>query len=74
MKRRATCPRARTVYYGAFPDPVAKTPLSELLEALKSLKSLQETVGKHDEVLTRILDRLDSIDERLAAFEKGAGS
>jgi hypothetical protein len=51
---------------------VSKTPLSELLEALKSLKSLQETVGKHDEVLTRILDRLDSIDERLAAFEKAA--
>ena len=72
MKRRAICPRVPTAYYCASPDPVSKTPLSELLEALKSLKSLQETVGKHDEVLTRILDRLDSIDERLAAFEKTA--
>jgi hypothetical protein len=72
VKRPATCRPARIAYYGAFPDPVSKTPLSELLEALKSLKSLQETVGKHDEVLTRILDRLDSIDERLAAFEKAA--
>jgi hypothetical protein len=53
-----------------FPEPVPKTPVSDLLEALKSLKSLQETVGKHDEVLTRILDRLDSIDRRIAAFEK----
>jgi len=48
---------------------VPKTPVSELLEALRSLKSLQETVRKHDEVLTRILDRLDSIDDRLAALE-----
>ena len=51
---------------------MSKTPVSELLEALKSLKSLQETVGKHDEVLTRILDRLDSIDGRLADLEKAA--
>jgi hypothetical protein len=31
---------------------------------------VQETVGKHAEVLTRILDRLDSIDKRIAAVEK----
>ena len=53
---------------------MSKTPVSELLEALKSLKSLQEIVGKHDEVLTRILDRLDRIDDRLAALEKAPRS
>lgn len=74
MKPRATCLRARTAYSDASPDPVPKTPVSELLEALKSLKSLQETVGKHDQVLTRILDRLDSIDGRLAALEKAVKS
>jgi hypothetical protein len=51
---------------------VPKTPVSELLEALRSLKSLQETVGKHDEVLIRILDRLDSLDERIIAIEKAS--
>jgi hypothetical protein len=50
---------------------VPKTPIDELLEALKSL---QETVGKHDEVLTRILDRLDHIDQRITVFEKTARS
>ena len=51
-----------------------KTPISDLLEALKSLKSLQETVGKHDDVLSRILDRLERIEERIAAVEKIASS
>jgi hypothetical protein len=51
---------------------VPKTPIADLLEALKSLKSLQETVGKHDEVLSRILDRLDDIDKRIPSAEKTA--
>ena len=51
-----------------------KTPINDLLEALKSLRSLQETVGKHDKVLSRILDLLDRIDKRIAAIEKVAGS
>jgi hypothetical protein len=38
-KTRRPCPRARTVCYGAFPDPVPKTPISDLVEALKDLKS-----------------------------------
>lgn len=74
MKRRANFRHAQTACYGAFPEPVPKTPISDLLEALKGLKSLQETVGKHDEVLSRILDRLDSIDKRIAAFENTAKS
>jgi hypothetical protein len=49
---------------------LSKTPISELLEALKSLKSLQDIVGKHDEALNRIADRLESIDKRLAALEE----
>ena len=61
-------PPARTACYGASPETVPKTPISDLLEALKVLKSLEETVGKHDEALTRILDRLDGIDARIAAF------
>jgi hypothetical protein len=50
---------------------VARTPISDLLEALKAIKSLQETVLKHDEVLSRILDRLDEIEQRPAAGKKG---
>jgi hypothetical protein len=53
---------------------VPKTPIGDLLVALKNLKELQETVGKHDEVLNRILDRLDSMDERLSPFEKSSKS
>jgi hypothetical protein len=53
---------------------VPKTPISDLFEALKSLKNLQETVGKHEDVLNRILERLDRIDERIAAVEKIAKS
>lgn len=51
-----------------------KTSIDDLLEALKSLRSLQETVGKHDKVLSRILDLLDGIDKRIAAIERSAGS
>ncbi len=69
MKRPATFQLAQTACYGAFPEPVPKTPVSDLLEALKALKSLQETVGKHDEVLSQILDLLDSIDKRITAIE-----
>jgi hypothetical protein len=53
---------------------VSRTPISDLLEALKALKSLQETVRKHDAVLSRILDRLDEIDKRPAARKKGRKS
>jgi uncharacterized coiled-coil protein SlyX len=49
---------------------VAKTPISELIKALNVLKSLQETVGKHEQVIEKILDRLDAFDERLTEFEK----
>ncbi len=51
-----------------------KTPISDLLDALKSLRDLQQTVGKHDEVLNRILDRLDSMDERISTAEKNVKS
>lgn len=69
MNRRASFRQAQTACFGAS-EPVPKTQISDLLEALKALKSLQETIGKHDEVLSRILDRLDSIDNRIAAVEK----
>ena len=49
---------------------MSRTPISDLLEALKAIKSLQETVRKHDAVLSRILDRLDEIDKRPAARKK----
>jgi len=54
----------------AYLEKLSKTPISELLEALKSLKGLQDIVGKHDEALNRIADRLESIDKRLAALEE----
>jgi hypothetical protein len=53
---------------------VPRTPISDLLEALKALKSLQETVRKHDEVLSRILDRLDQIDQRPVVRKKARRS
>jgi len=49
---------------------VSRTPINRLIEALEALKSLQETVRKHDAVLSRVLDRLDEIERRPAAREK----
>jgi len=69
VKRRASFRQAQTACYAAS-EPVPKTQISDLLEALKALKSLQETIGKHDAALNRILDRLDSVDNRIAALEK----
>ncbi len=47
-----------------------KTTINELLEAIQSLKSLQDTVGKHDKLFGRLIDLIESIDRRLAALQK----
>jgi hypothetical protein len=66
----AICPRVPIDCCGGFHKPVPKTSINDLLQALESLRDLQETVGKHGEALTRMLDRLDSIDKRLEMVEK----
>ncbi len=45
---------------------MARTPISDLVEALKAIKTLQETVLRHDETLSRILDRIEKIEAERA--------
>jgi hypothetical protein len=50
---------------------VAKVPAGdELLRALATIDKLQETVGKHAEVLNILLDRLAQMDKRISAVER----
>jgi hypothetical protein len=48
--------------------------IDDLIGALETVRILQDTVGKHDRLLTAILDRLDEIGRRLDEIEKGARS
>jgi hypothetical protein len=51
--------------------PVAKTPIGDkLIRALETIDELYETVGKHDEILNKLADRLAEMERRLAAVEK----
>jgi uncharacterized coiled-coil protein SlyX len=43
--------------------------IDELLEAIETVQILKDTLGKHEQLITRIADRLDAIEERLRRLE-----
>jgi hypothetical protein len=50
---------------------VAKTPVGDrLIRALATIDELQETVGKHAQVLTKLAEAVAEMDKRLSAVEK----
>jgi hypothetical protein len=50
---------------------VAQVPIGDrLILALATIDKLQETVGKHAAMLSKLGERLDDVDKRLAAIEK----
>jgi hypothetical protein len=50
---------------------VAQTPLGDrLIRALATIDELQETVGKHSQVLTKLAEAMAEMDKRLSAVEK----
>ena len=50
---------------------MAKEPVGDtLLRAVATIDQLLETVGKHDQILTRLVDLLTQMDKRLSALEK----
>jgi uncharacterized coiled-coil protein SlyX len=54
---------------------VAKTPIGDtLIRALATVDELQETVGKHAQVLNLLADRMGEMEKRLAAMEKAIKS
>jgi hypothetical protein len=54
---------------------VAKAPIGDrLIRALATIEELQETVGKHDEILSRLADRLTEMEKRLGAVERAEKS
>jgi hypothetical protein len=50
---------------------VAKTPVGDrLIRALETIDQLQETVGKHAQVLSKLAEAIAEMDKRLSAVEK----
>lgn len=49
---------------------MAKTPIGDrLIRAIATIDELQDTVGKHAQVLTRLADKMAEMEKRLAAIE-----
>ena len=54
---------------------MAQAPIGDrLVRALASIDELQETVGKHDEILTKLVDLISEMNQRLAIIGKAANS
>ena len=53
---------------------MADASIDELLEAIETVKILQETLDKHDKLFVRIGDKLDEIERRLDAVEAAGRS
>jgi hypothetical protein len=54
---------------------VAKTPVGDrLIRALETIDELQETVGKHALVLSKLAEAMTEMDKRLSTIEKAAKS
>jgi hypothetical protein len=50
---------------------VAQAPIGDrLIQALVTIDELQETVGKHAQVLSILADKIAEMDKRLAVIEK----
>lgn len=48
--------------------------IDELLEAIEAVHILKDALGKHEQVITRIADRLERIEARLGRLEAATGS
>jgi uncharacterized protein Yka (UPF0111/DUF47 family) len=44
---------------------VAKTTIDELLAAIELVRILQQTIGKHDQAIAQIIDRIEQVEKRL---------
>jgi hypothetical protein len=52
---------------------VAKTPVGDrLIRALETIDELQETVGKHALVLSKLAEPMTEMDKRLSTVKKAA--
>lgn len=50
---------------------MAKTPIGDrLVRAIATIDELQETLGKHAQILSKLADKMAEMDKRLAAVEK----
>jgi uncharacterized coiled-coil protein SlyX len=54
---------------------VARAPIGDrLIRALATIDELEETIGKHTQILSKIADKMAEMDKRLAAVEKAIKS
>jgi uncharacterized coiled-coil protein SlyX len=50
---------------------VARAPIGDrLIRALATIDELQETIGKHTQILSKIADKMAEMDKRLTAVER----
>ena len=47
--------------------------IDDLLEAIEAVQILKDTLGKHEQLITKITDKLGAIEKRLDALEAGKG-
>ena len=43
--------------------------IDDLLKAIETVQILQDTIAKHDQLLGRIIDKLEAFEKRLAVVE-----
>jgi hypothetical protein len=48
---------------------VAKTPTSEILQAIAAVKDLKDVVATHDEAIDRLITRIEELEARLKLVE-----
>jgi uncharacterized coiled-coil protein SlyX len=54
---------------------VAKTPIGDrLIRAIETIDELQETLATQTDILIKLADKIDELDQRLAAVEKSIKS
>jgi hypothetical protein len=54
---------------------VAKTPIGDVLaRALATINDLQQTAGRHAQILSMLADKMAEMEKRLAAVEKAKKS
>jgi hypothetical protein len=47
------------------------TPSNEILQAIEAMKDLKNVVAKHDEVIDRLITRIEQLEARLKAVKGG---
>ncbi len=49
---------------------MAKTTIDELLATIELVRILQQTIGKHDQAITQIIDKIEQVERRLDELAK----